>query len=59
MPITYEYTPEITESLKLPQKLSPSPELGTFLLGLVIGYFVLPMILPIIGIKLYKWAWEK
>jgi hypothetical protein len=58
MPITYEPTDRLVRyyGQKL-RKLSPHPfDLGAFTIGVVTGYIILPIVLPIVGIKLWKWA---
>lgn len=58
MPITYEGTDSLVRyyATKI-GKLSPTPfDLGAFLAGIVTGYVVLPIVLPIVGIKLVQWA---
>lgn len=58
MPILYESTDRLARryGLKL-RKLAPDPfDTGSFFVGLVIGYFVLPIMLPIVGVKLWQWA---
>jgi len=58
MPITYEPTERLVRyyGAKM-RKLSPKPfDLSSFAIGVVTGYIVLPIVLPIVGIKLWKWA---
>jgi len=59
-PITYEPTDRLVRyyGSKL-RKLSPSPDPSVtwFLVGLFTGFFVLPIVLPIIGYQVTKrWA---
>lgn len=55
MPITYEDTSRVLAYYR--QKLGSSPfDFGAFLIGVVTGYFVLPIVLPIVGFKLVQWA---
>jgi len=58
MPILYERTDRLVRHYgqKL-RKLSPHPfDWGTFTLGIVTGYIILPIVLPIVGVKLWEWA---
>lgn len=50
MPIIYENTDRLVRK----GKLSPSPTITSFLAGVVVGFFVLPIILPIIGYQVTK-----
>jgi hypothetical protein len=57
MPILYESTDRTVRYYGQKLRLSPDPfDAGTFMVGLVTGYFVLPIVLPIVGIKLWQWA---
>jgi hypothetical protein len=55
MPITYEPTDRLVRYYggKL-RKLSPSPDVTSFLAGMVVGFFVLPIVLPIVGYQVTK-----
>jgi hypothetical protein len=55
MPITYEPTDRLVRYYgnKI-VKLSPSPDVASFLAGMVVGFFVLPIVLPIVGYQLSK-----
>jgi hypothetical protein len=55
MPILYESTETTVRryGAKI-RKLSPSPEVGTFLAGVFTGFFVLPIVMTLIGYKLEK-----
>ena len=55
MPITYENTDRLVRfyGSKL-RKLSPSPDVKSFLAGMVVGFFVLPIVLPIVGYQVTK-----
>jgi hypothetical protein len=55
MPITYENTDRLVRfyGSKL-RKLSPSPDVTSFLAGMVVGFFVLPIVLPIVGYQVTK-----
>ncbi len=54
MPITYENTDAVVRTYAAKLKLSPSPSVTSFLLGVFTGFFVLPIILPIIGYQITK-----
>jgi hypothetical protein len=55
MPILYENTDRMVKRYggKV-RKLSPSPDVGSFLVGVFTGFFVLPIVLSFIGYKLEK-----
>lgn len=55
MPLLYERTDRLVRYYgnKI-SKLSPSPEVGTFLAGVFTGFFVLPIVMSFIGYKLEK-----
>jgi hypothetical protein len=55
MPLLYESTEKTVRYYgQKVRKLSPSPEAGTFLAGVFTGFFVLPIVLTLIGYKLEK-----
>lgn len=57
MPILYQRTDALVRHYSRKLKLSPDPfDFTSFAIGLGLGYFVLPIVLPIVGIKLYQWA---
>jgi len=55
MPITYENTDRLVRfyGSKL-RKLSPSPDVTSFLAGMIVGFLVLPIVLPIVGYQVTK-----
>jgi len=60
MPILYQRTDALVRHYGKKLKLAPDPfDLGSFATGLVVGYIVLPLVLPIVGIKLVQWAAPK
>jgi len=46
MPITYEYMTQTAE------KLSPHPDLTSFLGGFIVGVFTVLIILPMVGLEI-------
>jgi hypothetical protein len=55
MPITYEPTDRLVRYYgnKI-VKLSPDPSVTSFLAGMVVGFFVLPIVLPVVGYQIQK-----
>jgi hypothetical protein len=54
MPILYEPTERLVRFYGSKLKLSPSPDVTSFLAGMIVGFFVLPIILPIVGYQVTK-----
>lgn len=54
MPIVYENTDVLVRRYGNKMKLSPSPSITSFLLGVVTGFFILPIVLPIVGYQVTK-----
>ena len=55
MPILYERTDNLVRYYGRKLKLSPSPfDFTAFILGLGVGFFVVPIVLPIIGYQVTK-----
>jgi hypothetical protein len=55
MPITFENTDRLVRHYgSKMQKLSPSFDMTSFLGGIVVGFIVLPILLPIVGYQITK-----
>jgi hypothetical protein len=55
MPILYEPTERLVRYYgNKMRKLSPDPDFTSFAIGVAVGFFVLPILLPIVGYQVTK-----